>query len=277
MDTINIFNVFITIISFIINIFFIIPFIVKIFDYFLDKRFIKKVLNFSKGPVQIYPSTYALQANLNKTYTFISYEFLKSLNNISKILQSTRQKYNIVDVNLDTISKDEINIGGFITNKKVNVYFSTHFKNFKFISDIKYKEEHDTYTIDKSMIEYDTKDFGFRMNNNKDCFLETNDRNDYAFLIKLVNSDFKDDYNRCVHILFGGGSIGTIKAAEYLSTHYKQIYKKFRNNHYFFAIEVSRIDGSINHARGIIDLTDIMFDKDTNDDPTYVTPLDKGD
>lgn len=44
-----------------------------------------------------------------------------------------------------------------------------------------------------------------------------------------------------------------------LLTHYKQIYKKFGNDHYFFAIEINLVDESINYSQGIIDFTDEMF------------------
>ena len=85
------------------------------------------------------------------------------------------------------------------------------------------------------------------------------DKIDYAFLIKLTPDDFNNECKKTVHILFGERSIGTIKATEYLMTQYKEIYKKYRNNHYFFAIEINLIDNSFNHKRGIIDLTQDMF------------------
>ena len=75
----------------------------------------------------------------------------------------------------------------------------------------------------------------------------------------MVESDFKDDNNKVVHILFGAGDRATYIASQYLSTHYKQIYHTFRNEHYFFAIEVNLVDESVNHSKGIIDLTNEMF------------------
>ena len=79
----------------------------------------------------------------------------------------------------------------------------------------------------------------------------------------MKNKDFKNDNNKTVYIVFGGGNIGTVKATEYLSMCYKQIYKKYKTNHYFFALEVNKIDNSINFSKGIIDLTDIMFKDNT--------------
>ena len=82
---------------------------------------------------------------------------------------------------------------------------------------------------------------------------------DYAFLIKLTPDDFNNECKKTVHILFGGRAISTVKATEYLRTQYKEIYKKYKSNHYFFAIEINLIDNSFNHKKGIIDLTKEMF------------------
>ena len=85
------------------------------------------------------------------------------------------------------------------------------------------------------------------------------EKTDYAFLIKLTPDDFKNECKKTVHILFGGRAISTVKATEYLKTQYKEIYRRYKNNHYFFAIEINLIDTSFNHQKGIIDLTNDMF------------------
>ena len=154
--------------------------------------------------------------------------------------------------------KNEINIGGFSANRKVSAYFAKYFKNFKYIEAKEKEECFKKQDIDMRIFEFNEEGKkGFRID---DVFLETTSRiSDYAFLIKLVKSDFKNDNEKTVHIVFGGGDIGTIKATEYLLTHYKQIYEEFGENHYFFALEVNRVDNSIKYAKGIIDLTDRMF------------------
>lgn len=256
MEHLNIFNNIITIISFIVNMAFLIPFTMKIYDYFTNKKFAKRVLGFNNESVQLSHSTFDLITESGSKNNFITYASLESINNIINLLNIIGQDFDLVNEMMN--AKNEINIGGFLTNKKVNAYFTKYFNNFKFITDTKYKKIYDKYPIDKRMIEYSSEKTGFKIND--DIFLETNrEITDYAFLIKLTNNDFKNDNIKAVHILFGGGDIGTIKSTEYLLTHYKQIYNKFKNNHYFFAMEVNRIDGSINYSRGIINLTDIMF------------------
>ena len=153
---------------------------------------------------------------------------------------------------------NEMYVGGFIPNRRVNSYFSKYFTRFKYYVDEKYEIDYEKYPIDTQIIEYSKDKTGFKINN--DIFLETEqNKKDYAFLIKLTNEDFKTTSKRTVHILFGGRSIGTIKATEYLKTQYKEIYKKYKDKHYFFAIEINLIDNSFNHKVGIIDLTDKMF------------------
>lgn len=82
---------------------------------------------------------------------------------------------------------------------------------------------------------------------------------DYAFFIKMVDSDFKNEDNKTVHIIFGASDRATYIASQYFLTHCKKIYEKFKGNHYFIAVEVNLVDNSINHSRGIIDLTEDMF------------------
>lgn len=178
------------------------------------------------------------------------------MNNVINLLNIIGQKFYLVEKPID--AKNEINIGGFSANKKVNAYFVKYFSNFKFIETKAKEEAYKKHGVDMRMFEFNLKGKkGFRID---DIFLETTSRiSDYAFLIKLVKEDFKNDNEKTVHIVFGGGDIGTIKATEYLLTHYKQIYEKFGENHYFFALEVNRIDNSINYSKGIIDLTEKMF------------------
>ncbi|MCI8347782.1 MAG: hypothetical protein HFJ12_07590 [Bacilli bacterium] len=155
-------------------------------------------------------------------------------------------------------ARNEICIGGFLPNKRVNAYFIKYFNNFKFYVDDKLKNDYEKYPIDTQMLIYSKTKIGFKINEN--TFLETKlDKIDYAFLIKLTPDDFKGECNKTVHILFGGRAISTIKATEYLKTQYKEIYKKYGDNHYFFAIEINLIDNSFNHKKGIIDFTKDMF------------------
>lgn len=257
MNNIIIFNNIITIVSFIVNISFIIPFAIKIYDYFTNKRYVKKILGFNNSAVQISHATFNIEIEKGHRHDYITCEALESVENIVDLLHIINQKFYLIENN--SKYNDEINIGGFLANKKVNAYFVKFFDNFKFITNCSSKNRYDKYPIDQRMIKYSSDKTGFIIND--DIFLETNKNTDYAFLIKLVKTDFKNDNEKTVHIIFGGGNIGTVKASEYLLTHYKQIYKKYNRKHYFFAIEVNKIDESINYSRGIIDLTDVMFSK----------------
>ncbi|WP_304960620.1 hypothetical protein [Thomasclavelia cocleata] len=254
MENINIFNNIITILSFVVNLAFIIPFALKIYNYFTKKTYIKKVLGYKKDSVQISNSTFTLKAQTGLTNTFIKYSAVQATNNIINLFNIIEQSFYLVEDIKD--AKNEMNIGGFLGNNKVNAYFVKYFEGFKFVTHIEYKTAYDNFPIDQRVIEYSSDKVGFKIDN--DTFWET-DKIDYGFLIKLINSDFKDDYEKTVHIVFGGSDIGTLKATEYLLTHYKQIYKKFGNNHYFFAIQINCIDNSIDYSKGIIDLTEKMF------------------
>lgn len=217
-------------------------------------------MGFSNEKVQIKNSTFCLQEPIGVYNNFITYSSLQSINNVINLLNIVNQEFNLIDNGQE--NRNEINIGGFMTNKSVNAYFIKYFKSFKYVTNIKYKNAYDQYPINKQIIEYTSEKFGFKIDN--ELFLEAGSKiSDYAFLIKLTKSDFKDDNEKTVHIIFGGSDIGTVKASEYLYTHCKQIYRKYKKNHYFFAIEINRTDESVNYTKGIIDLTNVMFKDNT--------------
>ena len=257
MSYLNYFNNVITIISFIVNIMFVVPAMVKIYIYFTKKRYVKKVLGYGNEAVQISHCTFLLETYTHSQNNFITYASVIAMNNVINLFNIINQKFYLVENPIDV--KNEINIGGFTANKKVNAYFIKYFSNFKYIDSIKKKAAYEKHPVDQRIFEFSIDDKrGFKIDD--DYFLDTTGKiSDYAFLIKLVKSDFKNDNEKTVHILFGGGDIGTIKATEFLLTHYKQIYEVFGEKHYFFALEINRVDNSINYSKGIIDLTDRMF------------------
>ena len=79
MNLVNIANNTITIISFIVNLCFIFPFSYKVYKYFTQKRYIKKVLSYTEEPVQIYQSTFEFNTVEGKKYDFITYKSLESI------------------------------------------------------------------------------------------------------------------------------------------------------------------------------------------------------
>lgn len=226
-----------------------------LYNYFSKKKYIKGVLGFNKNKVQFTHSEFVLNSDLRHKHRFITYESLESISNVIKLLNIVNKQFDLIEKD---ITNNEINIGGFLTNKKVNVYFNEHFKNFKIIENISRQKVLNNRPINHDVIEYTSSDeSGFKIGD--DYYLKMDKYSDYAFLIKLIETDFRNADKKTVHILFGGGNIGTIKATEYLLTHYRQIYKKYKKGHYFFAIKINLTDNSIDFSKGIIDLTDKMF------------------
>lgn len=254
MDKINLINDLFTILSLVINIFFAFDLSIRLYHYITKKRYIKKVLGFNKNIVQISHSTFSLSLYHEQKHDFITYESIESINNIVELLHIINQKFSLFEKSNSI--KNEINIGGFVANVKVNAYFTNQFPDFKYIANINRKNVYMNYPINHNLIEYSDNKTGFKIKNK--LFLETNKNIDYAFLLKMTNNDFKDSEEKTTHIIFGGSNLGTIKATEYLLTHYKQIYKKYGKGHYFFAIKINRLDKSIDYSQGIIDLSYLL-------------------
>ena len=257
MNYLIVFNNFMVFLSFIVNILFLIPFILGIYKYFTQKRYIKKVLSYNNESVQIYQSTYTFNTVEGFIYDYVNYNSLECMDHILSVFDVIGQSFSFT-THIDNAS-NEICIGGFLANRRVNAYFIKYFSNFKFYVDEKLKNNYEKYPINTQMFVYSKSKTGFKINDT--LFLETKqNKTDYAFLVKLTPNDFKNECIKTVHILFGGRAISTVKATEYLKTQYKEIYRKYKSDHYFFAIEINLIDNSFNHQKGIIDLKNIMFD-----------------
>ena len=165
---------------------------------------------------------------------------------------------------LTSIEYDEILFEGPAANPKVDFYIRTYFKNVKYYVNLdeffnpekkteKYTRQYQNRIKKMSYIE-DTKDYyGFSVGNKK---LEMKSgETDYAILIKMVPSDFRAvDKGKTVHILFGWSLAGSRKSVEYFLKHYKKIYKRFKNNHYFIAVEINKNDNEYINEE-YIDLT----------------------
>lgn len=238
--------------SFIINLAFIIPFLQKVYKYFKTTRYKRKVLAYNNDPIQIYQSVLNYKVASGNEYDVIMCSPLEEIHNVLCIFDYKLQKF--VFANQDDNARNEMCIGGTFYNKRTNSYFVRYFDNFEVYVGRKLEKAN----LVSQKVVYTDNHFGFKIN--EELFLETKEGLiDYAFLIKLVPKDFNNENDKVVHILFGGTFTGTIKATEYLKTHCKEIYKKFKNEHYFFAIEVNLTDKSFNEKEGIIDLTDKMF------------------
>ena len=241
MKYINYFNNSITLISLFLNIIIIIKFIKNIFDFLFKKYFIKKVLGYSNEAVNI--------CCYDESYASLSHHDIEATNNIIKLFFNINQKFVLTGVESD--GNNEMCVGGFLVNRKINKYMVNYFEDFRYITSPDLKEKYG----ENPFIEYIPNKNGYKI---KDKELLFESGVDYVFLIKLTKSDFYGA-NKTVHIIHGTNEVGLIRGSEFLMTKYKKIYEKFKNNHYFFALEIICRDKSINYSKDIIDLTDKMF------------------
>lgn len=222
------------------------------YNNYINKNKIKRVLSFNNKPVKIYLAADAHMIVEKRMYNYISFNSLERIDNILNMFGIINQKFSFIR-EYDDI-KNEMCIGGFWGNITINMYFNRFFNNFQYYCN----KEQNHHIICRNRISYSKDKTGFKIN--EYTFFETRlDKIDYAFLIKITPNDFKGMNNKTIHILFGGTDIGTIKATEFLSTQYSEIYKKYKDNHYFFAIKINLIDNSIDYQENIIDLTKEMF------------------
>ena len=224
----------------------------KMYNNRINKNYIKNVLSFNNKPVKIHLSADAHCIVEKHICNFISYDSLERIENVLNMFRIINQEFTFTRQDDDI--ENEMCIGGFWGNMTINMYFNRFFNNFCYYSD----KRQNNHIIYGNRIHYFENKTGFKIN--KNTFLETKFNNtDYAFLIKITPNSFEGMNNNTIHILFGGTDNSTIKATEFLRTQYKEIYKKYKNGHYFFAIKLNLSDNTIDYKNGIIDLTGEMF------------------
>lgn len=80
MDYLNYFNNAITILSFVVNLMFVLPCLINLYEYFSKKRYVKKVLGYSKEAVQISHCTFELEmlSGVKNNFITCSKEFISN-------------------------------------------------------------------------------------------------------------------------------------------------------------------------------------------------------
>ncbi len=114
MNYIILFNNTITLLSFAVNIFFILPYLYKVYKYFSQKRYIKKVLSFNDESIQIYQAANNYTSVEGFESEIVTYDSLEGLYNILNLLSLINKRFDFV--NQSDTSKNEICIGGFLYN-----------------------------------------------------------------------------------------------------------------------------------------------------------------
>ncbi|MGN1269007.1 MAG: hypothetical protein ACI4U0_05910 [Candidatus Aphodocola sp.] len=258
------------IITFIAVIAAIIPYSRTFLKWITDKRFLKSVLNSKNKIFLITQSLFKpgmISQNLHEHCVFITKASVDSFQKI--IINLLRINIKFVMYDADDKILDEINIGGPVTNTKTNAYINENFPNFYFSDEKRNKQLHEyfeVYGMYDNFMKYNDNFKGFIIENKDDqktksIELPIDGTTDYMFLIKMNSSDLGfESEQKTVHLLFGGTDIGTSVAVDFFTKNYKEIYKRAKNNHYFFAIPVS-VTNHTPMISGIRDLTEYMFNK----------------
>lgn len=105
MNNISISNNIMTIISFVVNLAFIVPFIYNVKNYFLKKRYINSILDFNNDITHITHSTFYFSNGKGHEHEYITYESLEGINNIIKLLHIVNKKFDLTDIMFQEITQ----------------------------------------------------------------------------------------------------------------------------------------------------------------------------
>lgn len=250
-------NSFITIISLLLNLGALVVCLKKAYHYIVDIRKLKILLGYKDKYIIVSQSLFVhsmIKGLEEYADCMMTYNSVLALNKVGFFLKKCNIEYDIFSNS--NIYLGEMHLGGPITNKYVNSYMNYFFDNFKYVVPFDKRKEYENYPINTQVIEYSENRWGFKF---YDKIYNLDSKTDYAVLIKLTKTDFKNQFEKTVHIIFGGSDVGMLKGVEFFENHYKILYEKFKKDHYFIVISIDRVNGNIIFSNGIEDLTDIMF------------------
>lgn len=136
------------------------------------------MLAYTDEPVQIYQAINDYISVEGFQTKIIAIDSIEGLYNITNMLSIIGKKYKFVNHN--ETSKNEICVGGFLYNKRVNSYFLNHFGNFKYFIDVKYKDYYEKATSNSPILKYTNHKFGFYID--ETLFLEVISEKKIIFL-----------------------------------------------------------------------------------------------
>ena len=237
--------------------------LMRFFTWATDKRYLHAILSSRNKQFLVTQALFGpgmIASSFTLDYILLTENSVIALHKVTKTLEKNKIRYDLF--NTSTQYYDEIHLGGPISNIHTNAYIEQFFPDFHFCDYLAKQENHENYyKIHKSIIEYSDNFHGFIINkviNNQPqrILFPTDKESDYMFLIKLTSEDL--GCSKTVHLVFGGSDVGSLVAADFFARHYKKIYSKQKDKHYFLAIPVHRTNQSAAISM-IQDLTEVMF------------------
>lgn len=244
----------VTLISLIVNFLILLP---QLYKWLTDKRHLRAILGSKNHYFWITQSLFgpgSLSTNFIDNYTLITKNSAISCQKVAKLLDDAEIKYNVIN-DPDVPQYDEIHIGGPISNQHTNAYFKEYFTNFYFFDKVEKQQQHQKYyNIHRELLKYSDDFNGFQIGNTK---YPIDEETDYMVLVKLTSDDLGCE--KTVHLLFGGGDVASLVAADFFTKHYKILHSKAKRRHYFFVIPVHKTTQTP-QISSMEDLTEQMFD-----------------
>ena len=226
----------------------------KFHDFFIDKRYIKTVLNFKNKECIITQTVYRDSSiKATEVITNASMQAFQMLNNMMY-----KVNYRIVLNPSSLIGKNIIHIGGPAANIHVNALFVGHNYQFEFWTPESDEKTHKGLNLNSKQLKYSKDNTRKFIVGRKELKIIENER-DYAIIIRIPN-DEKNGIEYSTHVIFGCMANGTFKGIDFFTNNYKMIAKKYGKSKYCFAVPINLIDNTISVSKErMIDLTNDFF------------------
>lgn len=190
-------------------------------------------------------------------YPVVTYEETVAISKLINFLQPINYSIEISKDSDHDEKANLIHIGGPAANIRTNAIFHEKFGDaIKFHVSIK-EDYFEKSKIYKWIFRFESDFTGVKFQNKNvdNSFIYKKEETDFAFLVKLTSSDTGSDRN--IFILWGIEMLGTKRAVDYFINYHDELYRDFKEKHFFIAVKVNAIDGSYNQE--YTDLTQIVF------------------
>ena len=223
---------------------------------------LKKIFEFKNDIAIItFPIFKEEELNLSK-HILIVYN---SINLLSAFIDITKRLHikleTLIDNNISLTSigsKDEIHLGGPLTNLFVRTYLANRFEDFKF-----YAKKEDLENIKINYL-YDTDCIKFTNDNEDRYFMikksvyNIDSSTDYLILVKFMKYDSKNKPRNTIHLIFNFHHIEKVNIMSAFTDNTQILCSYKIQKKYFLAIPINKNTGQIDVDR-TLDFTDIFF------------------
>ncbi|MGL5434020.1 MAG: hypothetical protein ACRDBO_01300 [Lachnospiraceae bacterium] len=222
---------------------------------------LKKIFEFENKRVMLTFPVFKEEYINSERHLLILYNSANLLSDLFDIANRTGVKIEVLNNNIDVStsvgSKDEIHLGGPITNYYVRNYLSNKFEKFKL-----YAKSSDLINMNNGAhscvkVIDDNQERYFTIEN---IMYNIDISKDYLILVKFKTYTQNKKPQKTVHLIFNFHHLEHVNVIKVFTDNHKTLYSYNHKHNYFLVVPIDKNTGQLNLDE-TIDYTDIFFEE----------------